>query len=78
MIKVAIALDGGNQNRILLPQVLFQTFQSLFNGFSCAGHHGFLQISSGMVPGIVCFVISTNISESNKFTAETTGTQSVK
>jgi hypothetical protein len=68
---MAIALDGGNQHRILLPQVLFQAFQPLFDGFSCSGHQGFLQFDSGMVTGIVSSIGSTNISESNKLTADT-------
>jgi hypothetical protein len=66
MIKAPKALDGGNQHRILLSQVLFKAFQPLFNGLSCAGHQGFLQISSGNMP------------ESNKFTLEAPSTQSIK
>jgi hypothetical protein len=66
MIEMAIALDGGNQHRILLPQVLFQAFQPLFDGFSCSGHQGFLLISSGNIP------------ESNKFTVDSPGKQSVR
>jgi hypothetical protein len=51
--------------------VLFQAFQPLFDGFSCSGHQGFLQFDSGMVTGIVSSIGSTNISESNKLTADT-------
>jgi hypothetical protein len=75
MIKVTIALDGGNQHRILLPQVLFQAFQPLLDGLPGAGHQGFLCISSGIVPGVVSFGNTRNIPVSNKLIAQTPGTQ---